>query len=65
MRKRLYVRLSKPLEFAYFYPNSKDKPFGWYLAKAAIDKDYEFNKLDVLSALELIEIKERLLNGYF
>jgi len=58
--KKIYVRLSKPLEFYEYKPNSINKPMGLLLAENVIDKNYKYNKLNVLTKKEVAEIKKKL-----
>jgi len=58
--KKLYIRLSKPLEFYEYEPNSINKPMGLIIAKKAINKNYEYNKLKVLTIKEVAEIKKKI-----
>lgn len=58
--KNLYVSLGKPLRFGVWEENGLHNPMGWHRADYIIDKDYEWNKLKVLTMDELIEIKKEL-----
>jgi hypothetical protein len=55
----LYVSLNKPIEFGVWDECSEKKPMGWHRADRIIDSNYEFNKLDVLSDLEINQIIKR------